>query len=109
MTKPRIDQFFLMHSARSDLWREVMTAAEGWAAGQNDRAAVETALEELLVLEEFFAYPGLRLISTLKDRMAAGDSAGTARLVRRISDAILTRSYSREAESGADAREDEAD
>lgn len=109
MTKTRIDQFFLMHSARPDLWREVMTAAEGWAAGHNDRISVETALEELLVVEGFFAYPGLRLISTLKDRMAAGDSAGTARLVRRISDAILTHSYSREAESGADAREDEAD
>ena len=96
MTEQRIDQFFLMHSARADTWRKVMTAAEGWASGQKDKAAVETTLKDLLVLEEFHAYPGPRLMQTLKDRIAANDAGGTARLVRRISDAILTRSYARE-------------
>jgi arginine decarboxylase len=96
MTEQRIDQFFLMHSARADTWRAVMTAAENWAAGQKDRAAVETALKDLVVLEEFHAYPGSRLMKTLKDRIAANDAGGTARLVQRISDAILTRSYARE-------------
>ena len=105
--KPRIDQFFLMHSARADSWREVMTAAEDWAAGRSDRAAVEAALRDLLVLEEFHAYPGLRLMRALNDRIAANDAAGTARLVRRISDVILTRSYAREAE--AEPRDEDSD
>ena len=107
MTKPRIDQFFLMHSARSDSWRAVMTAADSWSAGKGDRAAVETALKDLAVLEEFHAYPGLRLMRALNDRIAANDAAGTARLVRRISDAILTNSYARESEG--EMREDEPD
>ena len=38
MTEQRIDQFFLMHSARADTWRAVMTAAEGWAAGQKGQS-----------------------------------------------------------------------
>ncbi len=107
MTKPRIDQFFLMHSARSDSWRAVMTAADSWSAGKGDRAAVETALKDLAVLEEFHAYPGLRLMRALNDRIAANDAAGTARLVRRISDAILTNSYARESEG--EMRDDEPD
>jgi arginine decarboxylase len=109
MTEQRIDQFFLMHSARADTWRAVMTAAEGWAAGQKDRAAVETALKDLVVLEEFHAYPGPRLMKTLKDRIAANDAGGTARLVRRISDAILTRSYAREDGAINSAGDNDAD
>ena len=109
MTEQRIDQFFLMHSARTDTWRAVMTAAESWAAGQKDRAGVETALKDLLVLEEFHAYPGSRLMKTLKDRIAANDAGGTARLVRRISDAILTRSYAREDGAVNGAGDNDAD
>ena len=98
MSGERIDQFFLMHSARADTWRNVMTAAESWAAGGKDKNAVQAALKDLLVLEEFHAFPGQRLMQALNDRIAANDSGGTARLVRRISDAILTRSYTRENE-----------
>jgi len=29
----RIDQFLLLHSARSDNWREMTVLAEGWHAG----------------------------------------------------------------------------
>ena len=43
--------------------------------------------------EEFFAYPGTRLLSTLRQRIATGDAEGAAGLARRISEAILTRSY----------------
>ena len=109
MTEQRIDQFFLMHSARADTWRAVMTAAESWAAGQKDRAAVETALKDLVVLEEFHAYPGSRLMKTLKDRIAANDARGTARLVRHISDAIMTRSYAREDGAVNDAGDNDDD
>ena len=36
-----IDQFFVMHAARADQWREALTAAEQWAAGTGSRAKVE--------------------------------------------------------------------
>ena len=39
-----IDRFFVMHAARSDQWREVLTAAEKWAAGSGNRAGVGSDL-----------------------------------------------------------------
>ncbi|MGE0715794.1 MAG: decarboxylase [Alphaproteobacteria bacterium] len=91
--KGRIDQFFAMHSARADHWREALTAAESWAGGRGKRADVEAALAELGVVEEFHAFPGPRLMGVLGERIAADDAAGAAGLIRRISDAILTGSY----------------
>ena len=106
-TGTQIDQFFLMHSARSDRWREVMSCAEAWVAGKKDRSDVEGALHGLSVLEEFHAHPGMRQMRALNDLIAANDAKGTARLVRRISDTILTRSYAHEAEAGY--RDEDAD
>ena len=106
-TETQIDQFFLMHSARSDRWRDVMSCAEAWVAGKKERSDVEAALRGLSILEEFHAHPGLRQMRALNDLIAANDAKGTARLVRRISDAILTRSYAHEAEAGS--RDDDAD
>ena len=33
-TPDRIDNFFAMQSARSDRWREALTAAQHWASSQ---------------------------------------------------------------------------
>jgi arginine/lysine/ornithine decarboxylase len=95
MTAPvgRIDQFLLMHSARPDQWRELTGLAASWAQGSGARAAVEEALAAMTALEEFHAYPGARLLGTIKECIAGNDAAGSAALVRRISNAILTRSY----------------
>jgi arginine decarboxylase len=82
-----------MHSARADQWREMTTLAADWAKGGGTRAAVEGALSAMAALEEFHAYPGARLLGTLKERIAANDAAGTAALTRRFSNALLTRSY----------------
>jgi arginine decarboxylase len=49
----RIDTFFAMQSARSDHWRSVLTAAEGWAAGHGSKSATEAALAEIAVLPAF--------------------------------------------------------
>ena len=43
--------------------------------------------------EEFHAYPGLKLITALRDAAAADDSHATATLARRITRALLTRSF----------------
>lgn len=89
----RIDQFLLMHSARSDQWRDLTAAAESWNAGEGSRDAADDALAAMATLESFHAYPGPRLFGTLTERIASGDAAGAARLARRISDALLTRSF----------------
>jgi arginine decarboxylase len=104
-TTDRIDNFFTMHSARADHWRDVLTEAQQWAAGSGSRAAVEQSLAELSAIEEFHAYPGVRLMARLRERIAAGDAAVTAELVRQLSDAVLTRSYSHQvdAEEGGEA------
>ena len=57
------------------------------------RAATEAALAEVRPLEDFFAYPGPRLMKTLAERIAGDDALGVGRLVRRISGALLSGSY----------------
>ena len=103
----RIDQFFVMHSARADRWREVLSAAERWEQGQGTAKDVEKALADLEVLEEFHAYPGLHTMRTLRDRIAGDDARAVSSLVRRISDAILTNSFGREAEADDQGKDDE--
>ena len=99
-TSDRIDNFFAMQSARSDRWRDVLSAAQKWATGQGRRADVEQSLAELTTIEEFHAYPGVRRMDQLREKIAAGDAAVVADLVRKISDAILTGAYAHQAESG---------
>jgi arginine decarboxylase len=73
--------------------------AQAWAAGgrsskpADGRAAVEAALAQVSALEDFFAYPGPRLMKALAERIAADDALGVARLVRRMSGALLAGSY----------------
>jgi arginine decarboxylase len=89
----RIDQFLLMHSARADQWRDVSIHAEEWADGRTGRTALEDAVEALAPIEGFHAFPGPVLFAVLRDRIAANDAAGALKLSRRISNALLTRSY----------------
>ena len=67
-----------MHAARADQWREVLTAAEKWAAGTGSRAQVEAELGDIAVIEEFHAYPGMRMMARLRERIAAGDATAVA-------------------------------
>src|SRR4051812_36098149 len=71
-TTPRkIDHFLSSSAARMDLWRELNAKAQTWAAGARagkagaGKSAVEAALAEVRPLEDFFAFPGLRLLNTL--------------------------------------------
>jgi len=89
----RIDQFFTMHSGRTDRWRDLTHIAREWADGRKQRADVEAAREALSVLETFYAYPGARVLSGLDECIAEGNAAGAAALARRISNSLLTRAY----------------
>jgi arginine decarboxylase len=91
--RDRIDTLFSMPGARADRWRALHAAAQAWSRGRTDRAPVDTAFEALGAYEEFFAYPGARLIAALRERIETGASEGAAGLSRRISEAIVTRSY----------------
>ena len=44
-------------------------------------------------MEDFQAYPGARLLNAIEERVAGGDALGTARLVQRVSTALMSRSY----------------
>jgi arginine decarboxylase len=96
----RIDTFFAMHSARSDRWRDALTAAQKWTSGKGTRAEVDGSLADLNTIEEFHAYPGTRLMGQLRDKIAAGDAATVVQLIRKFSDTILTGAYRHQAESG---------
>ena len=89
----RIDQFVLMHSARTDRWRDITHLADGWAAGRGDRSDLEAAVGAVAPVEEYHAYPGVLLLAALAERIARNDAGGTAQLTRRISNALMTRFY----------------
>ena len=94
-----LDNFFMTSSMRLDRWRELNASAQTWAAEARNgkphkgRAEVDAALEEVRPLEDFFAYPGPRLMKTLSDRIAADDALGVASLVRRMSGSLLSGAY----------------
>ena len=110
---PRIDHFFSAVAARLDLWRDLRRAVQAAAnpASRGDaglHAASQEALSALLPLEDFQAYPGVRVLNAIKERVAGGDALGAARLVQRVSSALMSRSYRRDAgewelEDAADA------
>ncbi len=100
--KPRVDQFFTVAEARFDRWRALLESARAWESSaqaqrtsqiDSHRASVSTKIGELRQWEDFFAYPGPRLLRVLDERIASDDAKGTARLVQAISAALLTHSY----------------
>jgi arginine decarboxylase len=98
-TVAHLDHFFSTSAARLDRWRELNAKAQAWAAdaqsgkARGGRAAVESALVELHALEDFFAYPGPRLMKALGERICGDDALGVGRMVRRMSGALLSGSY----------------
>jgi arginine decarboxylase len=90
---PTVDQIVLMHSARSDRWRDITHLAAGWASARSDRAVLEAAVGAMAPVEEYHAYPGPLLLRALTECIARNDAGGAAQLARRISNALMTRSY----------------
>ena len=89
----RVDRFFAGPGARADQWYHLVELAEAWSRGSADRATFEAALTELTATEEFHAYPGIKLMTALRDVAADNDAHATATLARRITRALLTRSF----------------
>jgi arginine decarboxylase len=97
----RVDQFLMAAEARLDRWRGLLQASRLWdrpASQQGSsvverRAAVTNSFQELRQWEDFFAYPGQKLLALLEEHIASGDAAGAGRLIQSIGNALLTHSY----------------
>ncbi len=95
-------QFFSAAEARIDRWRDLNRVAKallagGDAAGLRKRAAA--ALAELTSLEELNGYPGPHLMAEIHDLLQSGDARGFARLVARVSGALMSGSYRDDAQA----------
>jgi arginine decarboxylase len=97
----RVDQFFTGTEARFDRWRSLLQSTRLWEAAasrqpsekEKQQASTSASFQELRQWEDFFAYPGQVLLTTLGERIGSGDAAATARLAQSISTALLTHSY----------------
>jgi arginine decarboxylase len=89
----RIDRFFAGPGSRGDQWRNLVEMAEAWSNDPDKRTKIESALAELAATEEFHAYPGIRLMAALRDYLTANDADATTAPARRITRALLTRSF----------------
>jgi arginine decarboxylase len=98
---PRVDQFFMAEEARFDRWRTLLHASRLWnrslaqqeSSKAQHQATVTNSLQELRQWEDFFAYPGQKLVALVEERISSGDATGAARLIQSISNALLTHSY----------------
>ena len=98
---PRVDQILMGAEARFDRWRALHQASRMWdrSTTQQDsskaehRAAVTNCFQDLLQWEDFFAYPGQKLLTSLNERIVSGDAASATRLIQSIGNALLTHSY----------------
>ena len=107
-----LNEFFSATEARIDRWRSLhrVTRALAGADGSGRdklRAEAKAALDELAPLEELNGYPGPRLVALVTERLNTGDWAAVARLVQKISGALLANSYRDDAAAWTEDEESE--
>ena len=110
---PSLGQFFSAAEARVDRWRGLNRIAKSLPTSddgtleplRNDAIA---ALTELSALEELNGYPGPHLMATLHEHLQTADWTGFARMVQRISMALLSNSYRDDPEAWSSDEEAEA-
>ncbi len=105
-TVPQSDDLSLSNvlvaaSMRSDQWRQLNAAARAWssagdAARSGARDACTKLLDEVVRLEHCWAYPGERLLAAVREALERGDAALFARLVQKVSGALLSGDYRRD-------------
>ena len=93
-----LSNFFSAAEGRLDRWRTLHRLAQSLVgvAGRDAEALRQEAqklLADMGPIEDFCAYPGPRLMAQLHERLQTGDWTGFARLVQRISNALMTNSY----------------
>jgi arginine decarboxylase len=92
-----INSYFNVSQARADRWRTLLRFARSLASGSSQaeslRAQAQEELDALQPLEDLCAYPGPRLLATVRERLKTSDWAGLARLAQRVSISLLSNSY----------------
>ena len=106
--------FFSAAEARMDRWSQLNTTARSWEGAvkggrptEKFKAEAASICDEIGPLEALWAYPGPKLMGTLKERLTSGDAVGFARLTQKIVSALLSESYRRD--PGAWEPEEEGD
>jgi arginine decarboxylase len=103
----RVDlkDFFAASEAREDRWQQLSSVAEAWRKAAHRQESAESAsshplqdeaasiLQELEPLETFWAFPGLALLSTVREALTRGDVEAFARLTAQISRYLLGGAY----------------
>src|SRR4030095_6723658 len=92
--------FFSAAEARIDRWRELTAIGRAWEAAVSRGQAAASAhadasrlLADVAVLEEYWAYPGSRLMAGVAEAVKDRNAAVFARLVGKISMALVTGAY----------------
>ena len=88
---------------RTDQWRELHALSRAWATApakgpyaENLRADAARTFGSLVRLEHCWAYPGPRLLTALAEAIEQRDAASFARLVQKVSGALLSGDYRRD-------------
>jgi arginine decarboxylase len=108
-----LSNFFSAAEGRLDRWRTLHRIAKNMVgAAERDAEALrqeaQTLLGDMGPIEDFCGYPGPRLMAQLHERLQTGDGTGFARLVQRISSALMTNSYRDNTEAWKAEEETEA-
>jgi len=96
-----LSNVFAASAKRADHWRELNALARAWATAaapqaeklRGDAGAIFAGLARL---EPSWAFPGARLVGAIGAALEARDAATFARLVRRVSGALLSGSFRHE-------------
>ena len=82
-TADRIDYLFAAPEARLDRWRDLVKSAQQCVAcSPGAKETCAKLFTALIPYEDFFAYPGPRLMGVLRDRFESGDTIGALRCAR---------------------------
>ena len=91
---------FSIPDVRHDDWAQLAIVARAWVAavgrresGERFAAEARAALADLEPLEEFSAFPGLRLMRALHESLKAGDATTFAHQAQRISAALSSGAF----------------
>ena len=97
-----LKDFFSAAEARSDRWSEMNSLGRAWEAAiaqgePADKLHTQAAqlLGEISPMENYWAYPGSRLMTTIRETLDEANAGVFARLVQKISNALLTESNGR--------------
>jgi arginine decarboxylase len=95
-----LKDFFSAAEARTDRWSELNSVGRAWEAAiaqghsaNNLQAQAAQLLAEISPMENYWAYPGSRLLATVREAIDESNPGVFARLVQKISSALLTGAY----------------